>query len=199
MSVINFHWKRSDITPDLLMAVGAVMLNWSMVDDQISNALIPFWVDAKPNERIPRSFDRRINGLVDLISPFYSGEPDEYRIFMWFIQRIKDANGRRDNIAHGIPGTITKKGRTYKGLMIPEHSREATYSPMPFNKITELAETIDELITECGSVTSALWAVRSASRSERIWRESDGWKTVTMDNRSPKLPCLRTPPQTFVV
>src|SRR3546814_16541944 len=90
-----------------------------MIDDQITRALLPFWLDQFPQMRMPRSFDRRINPLVDTVKPLYAPEPAEYRTFMWFIHRIKDANGQRDNIAPGLPGKVERRGGKFRGLQEP--------------------------------------------------------------------------------
>lgn len=198
MAKTEFHWQRSDITPDFLMAVGGVTLNWAQVDNEVTRILQPFWFDAHPEKRMPRSFDKRVGNLVKIVEPLYADEPEERRIFKWYIQRLKDANGQRDNIAHGIPGTITKGGRTFQGLMVPYPSREPTYAPKPLDDVAALAKTIDALWRETLDVTAALYAVRNAASGNiRVWQNPDGWSLVTMDNRSPRLPLTIPPPPTF--
>lgn len=93
-------------------------------------------------ERVPRSFDIRIAGLKEIAASIYKNEPDEYRIFSWYVQRLRTLNGRRDDLAHGLPGKVTKKGRTYDGIKIPFPSRDTKYSELTVEDIEELAEDL---------------------------------------------------------
>lgn len=199
MAQTTFHWKLSDITPELLMAVGAVTLNWAQADNSITQILQIFWANDRPNERMPRSFDKRVDNLVEFVEPLLASEPDELRVFRWYIQRLRDANGKRDSISHGIPGTITKNGRTFQGLMVPHPSKRTIHIPLPPDDISDVAKTIgglwEETIIGVYPALIALW--QAASGNIRTRQSPDEWKQVTMDNRSPRLPRSCPPPPTF--
>ena len=188
------------MTPELLQTVGEIIVYWAMIDDQITRILGPFWFDHHPEERMPRSFDRRINRLVDILTPMYVYEPDEYRIFKWYVHRLKTANGQRDDISHGIPGSFTRKGRTLTGLMVPFPSRKTKYVPQSLKNIKALSKTLQALQSETVYVSLALGAVRDASLPDiRVWRDPGGWTQITMENRDPMLPRDIPPPPTFQV
>ncbi len=198
MNQTTFHWQATDETPELLMMVGAITLTWSRIDDQITQMLLPFWFDDRPTQGIPRSFDRRIGALVEIVSPLYANEPDELRQFQWYVQRLRNANGQRDQIAHGIPGTITKNGRTFWGLVISFPSRETKYISKSIASIEKLVKSLYDLHFETVQVHYALIALRNASSGNvSTWKKPGGWTPVTMENRSPKLPRLSSPPPTF--
>jgi hypothetical protein len=100
------------MTPRLLSAIGSAVIYWAMIDHRIIEVCEFAWRTSHPGERVPRSFDIRIAGLKEIAASIYKNEPDEYRIFSWYVQRLRTLNGRRDDLAHGLPGKVTKKGRT---------------------------------------------------------------------------------------
>lgn len=194
------------MTPDLLMAVGAVVLEWAMIDDAVTKTLELFWFHHRPEERIPRSFDRRVGHLLEfgdaLYANEYSNEVEERRLFRWFIQRLRTANGRRDDIAHGIPGTITiGKKRPAKGLRIPFPSRLHRYVFVKLEHVKALAIELQQLHVECTNVSSALWAAFTASLpNRRSWSDRNGvWTLLTKENRQYRMPSSIPVPATFEV
>ncbi len=199
MQNVLFHWDRENITPRLLIAVGSVTLTWAMIDTDISRALLLFWCQDKPDEPPPRSFDRRIASLMRYAEALYVNEPDERRTFRWYAQRLKQANGLRDSVAHGQPGKITKGRRTYFGLMVPQPSGRTQYVPMKISDVERLAETLGNLHAETVVVSHALWAAQTASSPNRqSFSQIHGkWTKLTKENRSPRLPRWHPPPSTF--
>lgn len=198
MNQTTFHWQQSDMTPELLELIGWVTIQWSIIDNEVTRILEPFWLKNTPNERMPRSFDKRIQHLTDSVRPLYADEPEEERTFLWFVHRLKDVNGRRDQLAHGIPGTIKKGRREYVGLMVPFPSNRTKYVPMSLAQIKKLASALTQIRHETWQVGSAINAVLAASSGNRsVWRDPDGWTRITMDNRSPMLPRDHPPPPTF--
>lgn len=199
MSAINFHWQRQDVTPRLLLAVGAVTLEWAMIDFEIIRMVQAYWADKCPGKQIPRAFDKRIAFLRNLGDSVYGDEPDEWIVFRWFLQRLKTSNGRRDAIAHGLPGKITKGKRTYRGLMVPRSSGAPRYVPMTTVEIEHLAETFRDLLIETSLVAHALsLAYVAASPNRRQYSQVRGkWTRLTKDNRDHMLPRFHPPPATF--
>jgi hypothetical protein len=199
MSQITFHWQASEQTPELLTAVGLVTLTWARIDWTITNILELFWRDNKAGQPMPRSFDQRIAYLEEFLTPLYHTEPDELRTFLWYLQRLKTANGNRDDVAHGIVGKITKGSRTYSGLMVPFPSKETKYPAFNLDQIKKLGRRLEDLETETAHVSSALREVREASLPNiRVWRDPDGWLRPTMENRTRRLPRKHLPPPTFL-
>ena len=198
MTGTTFHWQRKDITPRLLMAVGAVTLQWAMIDAEITKMVQLFWFRQNPNRPPPRSFDRRIKNLLVFAATLYTDEPDEHLVFKWYAQRLKTANGLRDDITHGIPGKITKSSHTYDGLMVPKPSGSTKYVPMKVGDIESLAHELTELHRETIEVSGALWAAQAASSPDiKVWQDRGAWTRLTKDNRSPMLPRWNPPPPTF--
>ena len=195
---IGFHWHSDWMTPRLLSAIGSAVIYWAMIDHRIIEVCEFAWRTSHPGERVPRSFDIRIAGLKEIAASIYKNEPDEYRIFSWYVQRLRTLNGRRDDLAHGLPGKVTKKGRTYDGIKIPFPSRDTKYSELTVEDIEELAEDLKAMEGETYQVSMALLqALQASSGNISIWQDPDGWAPLTKDNRSPKLPRENLPPPTF--
>ena len=154
--MVSFRWARKDITPPLLMAVGSIILDWAMIDNEVTKMVNLFWHKKHPGEKIPQPFDKRIRHLRDFADTVYADEPDEWIVFRWYLQRLKDANGKRDAIAHGMPGMITKGKRKYRGLMVPHPSKPTTYVPMTVKDVVRLSETILTLHAETSTISRAL-------------------------------------------
>jgi hypothetical protein len=144
---ITFEMRAENITPQLLINIGLITLNWAMIDNQITDILDHFWLEKHPQEKMPRAFDKRIEHLQECATDLYGKrDPGELRIFKWYAQRLKDANGLRDCIAHGMPGKITKPGATFEGLMVPKPSHPTKYIPMTPNAIAQLTVRLRELL-----------------------------------------------------
>lgn len=199
MSTVTFHWRHDWITPRLLTAVGAVVLEWAMIDQQITDMCGRFWFNKYPGQRIPRAFDKRSTELLARAKELYAQEPDECRIFAWYIQRLKTLNGKRDDLCHGTPGRVAKDdGKFYDCLMVPFPSRATKYERMTVDDIERLLNDLKNLSRETGTVSWAFSeALDASSGNKSIWREPGGWTLVTMDNRSPRLPRENPPPATF--
>ncbi len=194
----EFHWMRKSITAELLQAVGGVTLWWAMVDAAVTDMVRIFWHNKHPDQPIPKPFDRRIRNLRDFAAELLAAEPEELRLFRWFLQRVKAANGERDAVAHGTLGTVKQHGREYSALMVPKPSGTTNYVPMTPDKITKLAETIDALHSEATHVQSALIVALNASSQDKHHSLVDGkWTLLTWGNRNPRMPTDHPPPATF--
>ena len=194
---VKFHWERSAITQRLISAVGVITLEWAMIDPEVTNMVQTFWLTDRPSEKIPRSFDKRSDILKDYTDTLYASDKDEWLVFRWFLQRLKMANGNRDAIAHGLPGTITQHGRTYKGLMVPFPSKETGFVPMSTDAIVELADTLIALNAEARQVSRALWnahwRAQAASLRDIVSQQPDGKITLRQAQDEVRRHVLNTP------
>jgi hypothetical protein len=181
------------------IAVGSVSIEWAIVDDCITQILWSLWFyEHQQTERPPRSFDRRIAELKRLVKLLDQNEPDEFRTYAWFDQRLRTANGKRDNIAHGVPGRMTKNGKEYEALQIPFPSQVIPkYAHSTIDDVEDLAVELKELCLEASSIHVAIWAALVAS-SQNISNGPApyGLKPVGPDSR-PMLPRDNLPPPTF--
>ena len=198
MTSTQFHWQHDDITPPLATAVGHVILQWAMIDPEVTKMLALFWARHHPSEHPPKPFNRRVAQLMRFAADLYADEPDEHLLFKWYIQRLRMASGKRDDIAHGIPGKITKGKRTFVGLMVPKPVGKTRFVPMMLKDITKLASELESFHLETIQVSTALWTAQAASSPDtRVWQDRGEWTLLTKDNRSPKLPRSNPLPPTF--
>jgi hypothetical protein len=198
MSEIKFEWKREWLTPLLLQAVGGVILNWSRVDHEIIKLCEHVWRVEFPTTRVPRPFNARTTTLLTFARKLYLNEPEEFRIFAWYIQRLRTLNDSRDDVAHGTPGIVTKHGKSSECLMVPFPSRATEFRPITIRQIENLSLKLDALASETSWVSGAVSRAIMAS-SSGIYRELiDGeWRRLTMYNRTPRLPRDSLPPPSF--
>jgi hypothetical protein len=198
---ILFHWHYENITPRLVIAVGTIILEWAMIDAEVTSMLRLFWTRKRDNERPPKSFDRRVKNLIEFADDLYGNvlaEPDEQRVFRWYIQRLRCASGRRDDIAHGMPGTITQHGRTYEGLQVPHPVGSTRFVPFSTDDIIRFVGDVMALHHETREVSHALYlALMAASPGTLRVQTPDGFLPVTKENRGLKLPRWQPPPPTF--
>ena len=105
-----------DIDPALAQAIGEVIVWWARLDTIITSTCMSFWTIAhQRGGKMPQSFRTRATHLKNFAKALYANEPEEYRAMAWFIQRVRTINDKRDDIAHGNPGIITRNGRSYPG------------------------------------------------------------------------------------
>ena len=195
---VSFHWRRDAISQRLLLAVGSIMLDWSMIDHEITKMVEMFSRAEGSDERIPRDFKKRSPLLRGFTDKLYADEQDEWLIFRWYLQRVRQASRKRADIAHGMPGTITKGRRTYEGLMVPFPSKTPDYVPMTMPQIVGLANELRSLLDETILVSSAVGIAHIAASPQKSFSQVDGvWTQLTRDNRSPRLPRDHPPPLTF--
>lgn len=170
------------MTPRLLAAIGMVGVRWVHLDKEVTHMSNPFWAEHHPTQRMPRPFDKRADFLNDCAKSLYTNDQNEYRIFGWYLHRLRAANSARDNICHGIPGIV------------------ARYKPQTVEDIESLADQLDRFMIESMRVTQALWAARSALLQGMSARPSlDASTPPKPDHHSPKLPRENRPPSTFRV
>ncbi len=197
----TFHWKHDQISDRLLVAVGAVVLEWAKIDNRIIDITRRFWMHYRLDEIIPRSFDARRKRLKQFGKTLYENEPEEYLYFSWFLTRLSDANGFRDDICHGIPGTVTKRGRNFECLQISHPSKETRHTPVSIGKIERFRKKLSDLDVEASDVSWAVSQALTASlRNTSVWQDDDnhrGWILITPENRSPMLPKSVLPPPSF--
>lgn len=199
MSSTSFHWFAENITPNFKRAVGSIVLSWAMIDADLSRTALLFWQHDHPNERKPARFARRVRFLLDFAAALYVDEPDEHLLFKWYVQRLRTVGGHRDNIAHGIPGTITRGKRSYQGLWVPSTFGPDNYVPMKISELGKFALELEQMHFETIGVTAALWAAQVASSPNKQFRQVDGvWTQITRENRSPRLPRFVPLPPTFL-
>lgn len=197
---VRFEWRQEYVTPELLCNVGAIVIKWAWLDHEVTAMCDLFWVEAHPEQKLPQSFGARANILQQFGEHLYlAREPEEYRLLAWFLQRSKTVWGKRDDLAHGRFGMITRRGRTCEGFQIPVPGGNTKYIPMSREKIAALSLEIDNLLRESHQVSHALYLARVASSSQQTQRTLiDGvWMQLTWENRSPKLPRENLPPPTW--
>ena len=68
----KFTWRRDAINDELKIAVGSIILDWALIDDEITTMLSLFWTTANPNTEMPISLDRRIDELLTFGREFMS-------------------------------------------------------------------------------------------------------------------------------
>jgi len=200
-AVVSFHWKRESITPRLQQAVGAVVLEWTLVDEIITDILGSFWLHHRREDKIPRPFDIRRKLLRDFGGDLYRSEPDELRIFAWYLDRLSRINSDRDDICHGIPGIVTLRKKSYACLAIRHPSKETRYKPISIGAIERFAASLMRFHSETGQVGQAIGvALQASSRSVRVWKTGDDQPhLLTPENRHPRLPRQVPPPPSFRV
>lgn len=197
---VQFEWQYEYLTPQLINYVGFIVIKWAWLDHEITRMCETFWFNTHPDDRLPQSFSNRADILQQFAADLYlTREPEEYRVFAWYLQRVRTVNGKRDDLAHGQHGKITKRGRTYEGLAVPSPGGNVKYIPMSIRAIENLVREIDDLLRESSAVSWALYRARAAAAPNEKHRELvDGvWTLLTWDNRSPKLPRWRLPPSTW--
>jgi hypothetical protein len=124
---------------------------WALIDWDIQRLCEFLWPIHPPGQEIVRSFDKRAETLAEIARKLYAAEPDEWRTFAWLLQRLKTANGRRDAICHGIPGTKKIAGKEIDSLLIPFPARPTKYSPISVLAIEQLAALLDDLMHDADS------------------------------------------------
>lgn len=196
---VTFHWHYEMNSPRLLMAVGSVILEWSWIDHDITKICEFVWHFKYPKQSVPRAFNARIKGLKEVYKTIYASEPDEYRQLCWFIQRLRDINNRRDDLAHGRPGRAQiNDGDWFECLMVPFPSRDTKYTPMNVEGIEKLHSDLKLITNEVRDVSDALTvALQASSGNISTWQDPHGLMPLTMANRSPMIPRLNAPPPTF--
>ena len=201
MTNIKFEARYEWMTPRLQTAVGRVIIEWAGVDHELTTLCENFWVDVHPNDKISRSFETRSRSAKDYGKILYLEklqEPEEWRFFAWYIERLRDLNNQRDDIAHGQPGLITRNEKQFEGLMVPRPSKETRFVESTVSDIEILADKLGQLRGEASQVAHAFWAAHvAASPHRQAWRAQNGWQQITKDNRSPMLPRWNVPPLTF--
>lgn len=202
MSQIAFHYNPAWITDRMRIAIGNVSIQWALVDNTITQVLWSLWFyEHAQTERPPRSFDRRIAELKRLAKILYQNDPDELRQYSWFDQRIRTANGKRDNVAHGIPGRMTKDGKEREALEIQFPSQIIPrYAHSTIEDVEELAVELGSLYMEAAMVHAAIGAALVASSQNILNGPAPyGLKPVAPGVRNPMLPRDNIPPPTFQV
>jgi hypothetical protein len=201
MTNVQFQAHYEWMTPRLQAAVGCVIIEWAGIDAGLTHICENFWVDVHPNDTIPRPFDKRSKAIKDYGRTLYLDklqEEDEWRFFSWYIERLRNLNNRRDDIAHGQPGLIIKDGKQFEGLMVPRPSKETRFVEQTVLDIEDLAQQLTTMRGETTQVAYAFWSAHiAASPHRQAWRNQSGWTLITKENRNPRLPRWNVPPPTF--
>jgi hypothetical protein len=139
-----------------------------------------------------------VDGLRKLAKSLYANEPEEHRLFRWYLHRLAMLDSKRDDIAHGIPGTITRGRFVYEGLMVPFPSKPTRIPQMSVEDIEQLGRDLESMDDETDDVSEAVTqALQASSGNTEVWQEPHGWTRLTMDNRGPRLPRTNLPPPTW--
>lgn len=195
---LHFHWKLSDIDDQFIHTVGRIVIAWMPLDEAITEMCRAFVNTALPEKLMPKSFDGRVKFLGHYAKIMYANEPDEWRIFAWFLQRLKSSNGHRDAVVHGRFGMITKNGRSYEGLLVPNPTSPTATIPMTKANLLSLASELEALAREGLDVRFALTMAQSAYGSAiHHSMESGVWTRLTVENRKPRMPRSNVPPAGF--
>jgi hypothetical protein len=151
-----------------------------------------------PIEPLPKPFDRRVAFLEAHARRLYAEEPDELRTFVYFTHRLKSVSGCRDDLAHGRPGMITRRGKQRQGLLVPSLRKDDRYIPLTLEDIGRLHRKIRELGREANLMTYPLYAAQAfASTGIPVQQVENGSMPSTVRSRSPMLPRLKSPPPTW--
>lgn len=203
MTTTGFHWSIDVITPRLKQEVGSIVLYWALIEWQFTEICERFWRESNPGrEKLPPRFDRRAAILLDQVKAFYAkeypDEPEEFRQFAWFMQRLKTANGKRDALVHGLPGVASINGRKFPAIETRYPSEDAKYVQMSLDDIGNLDLEIWRLYAETCKVSRALnRALDAASPNKSRQLVGGEYVLLTKQNRDPKLPRETPPPPTF--
>jgi len=195
---LSHSWSRDAITPDLVTAVGIVTLEWARVETTLMRMLLTLMSGRRVTERDPFSFDNRMRLMGELADALFERDEEERRLFRWFVARVKNLNGLRDSITHGIPGMLTVNGRTFPGLFLLKPSGKVMGIPMTQKAVEILGTRLVRLGDETGAVHSAIIAALNASTPGlQVMRPGGGWMKPDWESRSPKLPRWVSVPSTF--
>jgi len=132
----------------MLSAVGTITLEWAFIDAEVTYMCQSFWSNQHPGQMMPRSFDKRSEYLKLYAVTLWRDEPSKQKGFDKYMQRVKTANGKRDDVCHGVPGQITRRGRRYFGLRIVHPSQATRYPDMTVDQLERLAEELGHLAAE---------------------------------------------------
>jgi hypothetical protein len=197
---IRFQWHHEWITDRLTMAIGSVILKWAMLDADFSRVCQTYWFKEHAlTEPMPQSFKNRTRNLIPAIRKLYTNEPDEFRQFSWFIQRLRIANSERDDLAHGQYGKATVDGREFEGLLVHHPAAATRAVPMTVFDIEALGQEVQNLHTEMSQVSMALHVASQVAALRDIPNPPTlgGLLPSTTGPRSPMQPRWSLPPPTF--
>lgn len=195
---LSHSWSRDAITPELITAVGIVTLEWARVETTLTRMLLTLMGNRRVTERPPFPFDNRMRLMAELGGALFQRDEEEQRLFRWFVARVKNLNGLRDSITHGVPGVLTVNGRTSPGLFLLKPSGKVMGIPMTQKAVEILGTRLLQLGDEAGAVYSAIIAALNASTPGlQVMRPGGGWITPDWESRTPKLPRWIPVPSTF--
>lgn len=138
---ISHDWSSTDMTPQLMTAVGHVVLRWSLLENKlIWTASFIAWPRGKT---VPSKVGEILRMLKNEADNLYPKHPDMPVKLSSFCDRLLELQGARNDICHGVPGRIKISGRAFTGLMIPAQGRkEARYREISVEQIDEVARHI---------------------------------------------------------
>lgn len=199
-SAMRFQWRAEWITPRLVSAVGRAVLEWTMIDEELTRTCVTFWNEEHPGRSIPWPFEPRVEKLESYVRKLLATEPTELRQFGWLIQRLRKANSRRNDIVHGRPGVIGEnRDEGFEGIYVP-HPSAPRYVPLTVAELETYCEELRMLGIETRETARGIWAADTASSSTKgSWSDVGGvWTKLTWENR-PRIPQWdwNRPPEEF--
>lgn len=195
----SYIWKAENMTPRLLTAIGAIVIQWSMIDHEITHMCENWWGKAFPGESVPRPFGRRLDGLRVLAEKVYFRDPAEHRIFRWYLHRLSEFSSKRDDISHGLPVKALHpyKKYEYDALKIPFPSKPTKFKKMDVEKMENLRNALIAFYSETIQVSLAFSQAQQASLRHILVAPKRRGLQLQSRARNPKLPQLHPPPSTW--
>jgi hypothetical protein len=191
MSTESFRTEPDAVvTPELAQAVGLVTLEWAMIQEQFGRSFALLWQSHHKEKKPPASFDKQMALWVALIETLFRSNPDYLNYCLDYVQRVRSANGQRDDIAHGVPGVIEKRGRSFFGLMVSRPLIANTRMvQIDVPKITAIAFELRNLKHESSEVYWQVGLAHNASLPDiLVLQDSRRWVHPSEVYRTPTPP-----------
>ena len=169
---IVFNVQYTTYSPEISLACGYIIAEWAMIEESFTgllNTMLQYERDIGPT---PRQFDKIWNRTNEFVAELYSDQPLEYAEYLRVSRQIKDINGKRDSVAHGIHCTCTYKGKTYPALWIPNWvtPKGPQDIPVKFEVLKSLAERASILKQEwfwmANTIQTAYFFYQSKKRGQ---------------------------------
>lgn len=165
---ITHDWSSNDMTPQLMTAVGNVVLRWSLLESRlIWAAKFIAWPRGKI---VPSKVSEILKMMKKETEALYPKHPEMPVKFGDFCQHILDLQASRNDICHGVPGRIKISGRAFTGLMIPAQGRrKERYREISVEQIDEIARNISRAEKKLDRWSDELY--RAEQRRSRTQQE----------------------------
>jgi len=139
---ISFQVETAIYSPEIALASGYIMAEWAMIEESVTRLLQQFMLFDAKRSPVSRRFDAIWDRLAQYVEHLYSGQPGEFLEYMRLARQLKQFNGKRDSIAHGVPCTCTFTGKPFQALWIPNwvSPKRPNGIPARFSALKAMAE-----------------------------------------------------------